>query len=187
MSCPISIVLSFLLSVVVNSIENDPKMPDYFTSLHLADFFMAPTSSLAFMGLGPVEMMIVGVAAVLLFGRNLPSVARSAGKSLSEFKKGMQDLQNEVRVSIDTDTNVVASKRSTPVMPDTDDLKEEHDETDYDHGLDDTDYSERRETSSVEEETELVDTINDEDDELLNEGYPLPRNAGSGISDDSQL
>ncbi|MGH7140069.1 MAG: twin-arginine translocase TatA/TatE family subunit [Pirellulales bacterium] len=42
-----------------------------------------------------MELMIIGVVAVLLFGSKLPSVARSLGKSMSEFKKGMQDLQNE--------------------------------------------------------------------------------------------
>jgi sec-independent protein translocase protein TatA len=47
-------------------------------------------------GLSPVEIMVVGVVAVLLFGSKLPSVARSLGKSMSEFKKGMHDLQNEL-------------------------------------------------------------------------------------------
>lgn len=50
-------------------------------------------------GLSPVEMMIVGVVAVLLFGSKLPNVARSLGKSMSEFKKGMHDLQGEMRAS----------------------------------------------------------------------------------------
>ncbi|HQU42206.1 MAG: hypothetical protein B7Z73_00650 [Planctomycetia bacterium 21-64-5] len=50
-------------------------------------------------GLSPVELMVVGVVAVLLFGSKLPSVARSVGKSLGEFKKGMQDLQNELHQS----------------------------------------------------------------------------------------
>ena len=48
-------------------------------------------------GLSPVELMVVGVVAVLLFGSNLPKVARSMGKSMSEFKKGMHDLQDELR------------------------------------------------------------------------------------------
>jgi sec-independent protein translocase protein TatA len=48
-------------------------------------------------GLGPGELLVVGVVAVLLFGSNLPSVARSLGKSMSEFKKGMHDLQDELR------------------------------------------------------------------------------------------
>ena len=47
-------------------------------------------------GLGPLEMMIFAVIAVLLFGKNLPSVGRSLGKSLVEFKKGLNDIKSEV-------------------------------------------------------------------------------------------
>jgi sec-independent protein translocase protein TatA len=47
-------------------------------------------------GLSPVELMVVGVVAVLLFGSKLPSVARSLGKSMSEFKRGMEELKNEM-------------------------------------------------------------------------------------------
>ncbi len=48
-------------------------------------------------GLGPMELMIVGVVAVLLFGSRLPEVGRSLGKSLSEFKKGMSEIQSEIK------------------------------------------------------------------------------------------
>jgi sec-independent protein translocase protein TatA len=47
-------------------------------------------------GLGPLEMLIVGIVAVLLFGSRLPSVARSLGKSMTEFKRGMNDFHNEI-------------------------------------------------------------------------------------------
>ncbi len=47
-------------------------------------------------GLGPVEMLIVGVIAVLLFGSRLPEIGRSLGKGLVEFKKGLNDIKNEV-------------------------------------------------------------------------------------------
>jgi sec-independent protein translocase protein TatA len=47
-------------------------------------------------GLGPMEMLIVGVIAVLLFGNRLPEVGRSFGRSIMEFKKGMKDIQSEV-------------------------------------------------------------------------------------------
>ena len=46
-------------------------------------------------GIGMTEMLVVGVVAVLLFGSRLPSVARSLGKSMTEFRRGMQDLQTE--------------------------------------------------------------------------------------------
>ncbi len=47
-------------------------------------------------GLGPLEMMIFAIIAVLLFGKNLPSVGRSLGKSMVEFKKGLNDIKSEV-------------------------------------------------------------------------------------------
>lgn len=42
--------------------------------------------------LGPLEMMIVGGLAVLLFGKRLPEVGRSLGKGILEFKKGLNDV-----------------------------------------------------------------------------------------------
>ena len=50
-------------------------------------------------GLGPTEMIIVGVIAVLLFGKRLPEVGRSLGKSLMEFKKGLNDIKSEMDVA----------------------------------------------------------------------------------------
>lgn len=47
-------------------------------------------------GLGSTELIIIGVIAVLLFGKRLPEVARSLGKSMTEFKRGMSDLHDEV-------------------------------------------------------------------------------------------
>jgi sec-independent protein translocase protein TatA len=48
-------------------------------------------------GLNPMELFIVGAVAVLLFGNKLPSVARSLGKSVTDFKKGMSGLEEEFR------------------------------------------------------------------------------------------
>jgi sec-independent protein translocase protein TatA len=50
--------------------------------------------------LSPMDMLIVGIIAVMLFGNRLPEVARSLGRSMSEFKKGMQDLESEVKSSL---------------------------------------------------------------------------------------
>ena len=50
---------------------------------------------LAFM-MGPFEWTVVLVVAVLIFGRRLPEIAKGVGKSLTEFKKGVKEAQNEV-------------------------------------------------------------------------------------------
>ncbi|MHB8954797.1 MAG: Sec-independent protein translocase subunit TatA/TatB [Pirellulaceae bacterium] len=42
--------------------------------------------------------MIIGVIAVLLFGRKLPDVAKSLGSSYREFRKGLNELQSQVNV-----------------------------------------------------------------------------------------
>lgn len=47
-------------------------------------------------GLGPWEVIVILVVALLLFGHRLPDIARSAGKAVVEFKKGMKDVENDV-------------------------------------------------------------------------------------------
>ncbi len=45
---------------------------------------------------GGWELLIVALAALLLFGHRLPEVLRSLGKGISEFKKGMQEAEEEL-------------------------------------------------------------------------------------------
>jgi sec-independent protein translocase protein TatA len=51
-------------------------------------------------GIGSTEMIVFGIIAVILFGSRLPSVARSLGKSIVEFKKGMKDIEADMKTSI---------------------------------------------------------------------------------------
>lgn len=45
---------------------------------------------------GPPELLVIGVVALIIFGRRLPEVARSMGKSIVEFKKGLKDVKDDV-------------------------------------------------------------------------------------------
>jgi sec-independent protein translocase protein TatA len=45
---------------------------------------------------GPLELMIIAAIILLLFGNRLPSVMRSLGRGVVEFKKGIQGIEEEV-------------------------------------------------------------------------------------------
>jgi sec-independent protein translocase protein TatA len=70
-------------------------------------------------GIGTTEMIVFGIIAVILFGGRLPSVARSLGKSIVEFKKGMSDIENEVKTSVYSEptARVGYSDHSEPAGP----------------------------------------------------------------------
>jgi len=48
-------------------------------------------------GLGAAEIVVIGIVGVLLFGNRLPGVARSIGSSFVQFKKGLNDVEDEVK------------------------------------------------------------------------------------------
>ena len=55
------------------------------------------TSLLGFIGnVGPLEITLVLVVALLIFGRRLPEIARSLGRSITEFRRGVHEMGEEI-------------------------------------------------------------------------------------------
>src|SRR5436190_17337649 len=52
--------------------------------------------TLAFGWPGPFEMIIIAGLGLLIFGKRLPEVGRSVGKTIVEFKKGMREVESEI-------------------------------------------------------------------------------------------
>ncbi len=54
----------------------------------------------------PLEMLILIVLAVLLFGERLPEVAQTWGKKLIELKKGIHSIQQEIQNAVNEAASV---------------------------------------------------------------------------------
>ena len=64
---------------------------------------------------GGIEWIIIGLIALLLFGKRLPEVMRSLGKGITEFKRGMKDVNDEV--SNLTDVEATPKSLDAPEEP----------------------------------------------------------------------
>ena len=76
---------------------------------------------ISFFSPGPMEMVIIGIIAVLLFGSRLPGVGRSLGRGLIEFKKGLNGVEDDEPTSTSTSktsyTAVEAPESEEPSAP----------------------------------------------------------------------
>lgn len=65
---------------------------------------MAPslaTTIFAFLTPGPAQVIIVAMVVLLLFGNRLPSVMRSLGEGITEFKKGIKGGETDPKVNLE--------------------------------------------------------------------------------------
>jgi sec-independent protein translocase protein TatA len=76
------------------------------------------TAVLAYFSPGPVELIVVALLALLLFGKRLPEVARNLGKGIIEFKKGVRGIEDEVN-------SATYDRPSSTPRPDAEDNEQE--------------------------------------------------------------
>lgn len=63
------------------------------------------TSMFAFMMPGPMEMVVIAMIALLLFGGRLPSMARNVGASVFELRKGLSEAFDDVEEPKESETS----------------------------------------------------------------------------------
>lgn len=85
-----------------------------------ASLFTSPPALAFIEGIGAMEMMLVAVIGLLLFGgKGLPDMARTFGKIVREFKKASSSVEAEVKrvMNEEPDERPLTSrpKRATPV------------------------------------------------------------------------
>ena len=61
--------------------------------------------------LGATELMVVAFVALLIFGNRLPIVMRSLGKSVTEFKKGVSGIEDDLDQAVNAEK---VEKKPTP-------------------------------------------------------------------------
>jgi sec-independent protein translocase protein TatA len=72
-------------------------------------------STLAFIpNIGPLELIVLLVILLLLFGRRLPEVGRSVGRGIVEFRKGLHGIEREIE---DATREPPAAPRQEPPRP----------------------------------------------------------------------
>jgi sec-independent protein translocase protein TatA len=71
------------------------------------------TLPLAFGIPGGYEVLIVGFVALLIFGNRLPGVMKSLGKSVTEFKKGVAGIEDDIDSAVTADKKPAATTTAT--------------------------------------------------------------------------
>jgi len=60
--------------------------------------------------IGTTELLIVAFVSLLMFGNRLPSVMRNLGKSVTEFKKGVSGIEEDMDEAINSDKKTTKEK-----------------------------------------------------------------------------
>lgn len=71
---------------------------------------------------GPLEIILLALLGLLIFGKRLPEVGKSIGRGIVEFKKGLSGVEDEINTAgqpkqiegNDTDTQTTAEPQKEP-------------------------------------------------------------------------
>jgi len=75
-------------------------------------------TTLALMGMGPGEVVVIGLFILVLFGaKKIPEFARGLGLGIKEFKKASSEVTNEIHNAMNQETPPPPAK--PPVAPET--------------------------------------------------------------------
>ena len=68
-------------------------------------------------GLGPLELMVIGVIAVMLYGKQLPDVGLKAGKGLAELRRQWSTISRDLDVTGELKSRHVESPNQKRRLP----------------------------------------------------------------------
>jgi sec-independent protein translocase protein TatA len=71
----------------------------------MLDLLELPALAFIFGSPGVGEILVIGMIAVVLFGKRLPEVARSVGKSYNQFRRGLSDIQSDFNSQVYSEVN----------------------------------------------------------------------------------
>ena len=70
-------------------------------------------NTLAFLGpIGWPELLILAFLGLLIFGKRLPEVGKSAGQFIVSFKKGLKDTEREVDEAVENEPKKIENDSS---------------------------------------------------------------------------
>lgn len=79
---------------------------------------VAPTPpTLAIWSPGPMEMVVILLIALLLFGRRLPEVGKSLGKGIVEFRRGLKGVTDDIETESSKPAPPAATRPSAARPP----------------------------------------------------------------------
>ncbi len=67
------------------------------------------------LGMGPWEIVMILIVVLLVFGaKRIPEIAQSLGKGITEFKRGVKDVQSEIENNVNATTPPEQQSTQTP-------------------------------------------------------------------------